>query len=59
MEINDLIKKFKLKPEDLEKIYKLIFNRSKNTKYENIYKELANKELDKKYFEKYFKLIKN
>jgi replication factor C subunit 1 len=57
--IIDLIKKYKLKPEDCEKIYKLIFNRNKNTKYENVYKDLSNKELDKKYFEKYIKLIKN
>ena len=56
-EIIDIIQKCKLKPEDLEKIYKLIINRNKNTKYEDIYKVLANKEIDKKYFDKYLKNI--
>ena len=52
-----LIKHYNLKPEDLEKIYKLIYNRMKNTKYEKHLVELSGKELDKRYFEKYIKLI--
>ena len=55
--IKFLIEKYDLKPEDLEKMYKLILNRAKNTKYDKIYYQLASKELDKKYFEKYLKLL--
>ena len=52
-----LIKRYNLKSEDLEKIYKLIYNRMKTTKYEKHLVEFAGKELDKRYFEKYIKLI--
>jgi len=55
--IKFLIEKYELKPEDLEKMYKLIINRAKNTKYDKLYSQLASKELDKKYFEKYLKLL--
>jgi len=55
--IKFLIEKYELKPEDLEKMYKLILNRAKNTKYDKLYSQLAGKELDKKYFEKYLKLL--
>ena len=55
--IKFLIKKYELKPEDLEKMYKLILNRAKNTKYDKLYSQHASKELDKKYFEKYLKLL--
>ena len=57
--IKFIIEKYDLKPEDLEKIFKLIINRAKNTKYEKKYQTPENKDLDKRFFDKFIKSISN
>ena len=58
-DLSYIIKKYELTVEELEKIYKLIKIKVKNTVRENDLPSIATKDLDKKYFTKFGKMLIN
>ena len=56
-DIKYYVKNYNLESDDFEKMYKLIKQKIKNTKYEDLLSKLTSQQLDKKFFQKGLKYI--